>query len=225
MYQSCGLARNPQGFVVATGPASIQMADTRKGTLTPVLEDAKLDFLQPRLGPDGSLYYIRRPYEGVRYPVQNVVLDTLLFPYRLLRALFHYLNFFSLMYTRKPLTTASGPALQADIKDILLKGKRFDAEQAIRSGNKLDGVPSLVPASWQLVRRTQQAEEQVLASHVAAFDIAADGAILFSNGYGVFALEDGGKARVLLRERVIGDVVAGMGGAGNDRASAAVVTP
>lgn len=225
MYQSCGLARNPQGFVVATGPASIQMADTRKGTLTPVLEDAKLDFLQPRLGPDGSLYYIRRPYEGQRYPVQNMVLDTLLFPYRLLRALFHYLNFFSLMYTRKPLTTASGPALQADIKDILLKGKRFDAEQAIRSGSKLDGVPSLVPASWQLVRRTQKAEEQVLASHVASFDIAPDGAILFSNGYGVFALEGDGKPRVLLRERLIGDVIVGKDARGSVAEPAAAEAP
>jgi hypothetical protein len=209
MYQSSGLARNPGGFVIATGPASIQMADTRKGTLTPVMENPELDFLQPRLGPDGSLYYIRRPYEGHRYPVRNIVLDTLLFPYRLLRALFHYLNFFSLMYTRKPLTTASGPALEADIKDILLKGKRFDAEQAIRSGNKLGGVPSLVPASWQLVRRNQKAEEQILASHVASFDLAPDGAILFSNGYGVFALEDGGKPRVLLKEKLIGDVIAG----------------
>lgn len=212
MYQSSGLARNPAGFVIATGPASIQMADSRKGTLTPVLEDPKQDFLQPRLGPDGSLYYIRRPYEGQRYPAKNIVLDTLLFPYRLLRALFHFLNFFSLMYTRKPLTTASGPALQADIKDILLKGKRFDAEQAIRSGNKLGGVPSLVPASWQLVRRTQKAEEQVLASHVASFDLAPDGAILFSNGYGVFALEDGEKPRVLLKEKLIGDVIAGAKG-------------
>lgn len=214
MYQSSGLARNPQGFVIATGPASIQMADTRKGSLTAVLENPELDFLQPRLGPDGSLYYIRRPYDGQRYPVKNIVLDTLLFPYRLLRALFHYLNFFSLMYTRKPLTTASGPALQADIKDILLKGKRFDAEQAIRSGTKLGGVPSLVPASWQLMRRNQKAEEQVLASHVASFDLAPDGAILFSNGYGVFALEDGGKPRVLLKEKLIGDVIAGAADSG-----------
>ena len=222
LYQSSGLARDPRGFVLAQGPASIQMADTHKGTLTPVLEDARLDYLQPRLGANGDLYFIRRPYEAPRYSTRNIVLDTLMFPFRLLRALFHYLNFFSLMYTRKPLTTASGPALEADIKDILLKGKRFDAEAALRNGAKLNGVPSLVPASWQLVRRSPGGAEEVLASHVASFDISADGAILFSNGYGAFAL-NGGKPQVLLKDKLIADVIAGWSSLGRTGETAGAV--
>jgi hypothetical protein len=125
-----------------------------------------------------------------------------------LRALFHYLNFFSLMYSRKPLITAAGPALQADLKQIMIKGKRLDAEAALRTGAALGGVPSLVPASWQLVCRSPQGEERVLASHVASFDIASDGAILFSNGYGVFALDGANPPQVLLRDRLIADVIA-----------------
>jgi hypothetical protein len=140
--------------------------------------------------------------------VESALTDALMFPFRLLRALFHYLNFFSLMYTRKPLITAAGPEVQADLKEILLKGKRLDAEAALRTGVRLNGVPSLVPASWQLMRRSPQGDEQVLASHVASFDIAADGAILFSNGYGVFAL-DGASPQVLLRDKLIADVIAG----------------
>lgn len=208
LYQSCGLARNPGGFVVATGPASIQMMNTKEGSLTPVLEDQRWDYLQPRMGKDGWLYYIRRPYEAPRYSTKNALLDTLLFPFRLLRALIHYLNFFSLMYTRKPLTTAAGPAMEADLKDILLKGKRLDAEAALRKGTKLAGVPSLVPDTWQLIRRSQNGVEQVLARHVVSFDVAADGGILFSNGYGVFVL-DGDKPQVLLRDKLIADVIVG----------------
>jgi hypothetical protein len=131
-----------------------------------------------------------------------------MFPFRLLRALFHYLNFFSLMYTRKPLITASGPAVQADLKEILIKGKRLDAEAALRTGARLNGVPSLVPASWQLIGRSPQGEEHVLASHVASFDIASDGTILFSNGYGVFALDGPHPPQVLLRDKLIADVIA-----------------
>ena len=209
LFQSSGLARAPTGFVVAQGPTSIQMANTAQGTLTTVLEDPRLDYLQPRMGANGLLYFIRRPYEAPRYGTKNMLLDTLMFPFRLLRALFHYLNFFSLMYTRKPLTTAAGPALQADLKDILLKGKRFDAEAALRSGAKLNGVPSLVPASWQLVSRSTEGEETVLASHVASFDISANGAILFSNGYGAFALDGGNPPQVLLKDKLIADVIAG----------------
>ena len=209
LFQSSGLARNQAGYVMANGPASIQMADTAAGSLTVVLEDPRLDFLQPRVGADGALYFIRRPYETPRYGAENVVVDALMFPFRLARALFHYLNFFSLMYTRKPLITASGPALQGDLKEILVKGKRLDAEAALRNGFRLNGVPSLVPASWQLVRRSPQGEEHVLASHVASFDIATDGSILFSNGYGVFALDGGGQPEVLLRDKLIADVIAG----------------
>ncbi|MFX5595148.1 hypothetical protein ABTD92_21070, partial [Acinetobacter baumannii] len=85
--------------------------------------------------------------------------------FRLLRAVFHYLNFFSLMYSRKPLTSASGPALNADLKEIILKGKRIDAEKALLNENKINGVPSLVPASWQLISRDQQGNETVLAAN------------------------------------------------------------
>jgi len=209
LFQSTGLARNPGGYVIAHGPTSIQMANTAAGSLTVVLEDPRLDFLQPRVGANGFLYFIRRPYEAPRYGAENALTDALMFPFRLLRALFHYLNFFSLMYSRKPLITASGPALQADLKEILVKGKRLDAEAALRSGVRLNGVPSLVPASWQLVCRSPQGVEEVLASHVASFDIAADDAILFSNGYGVFALDGGSPPQVLLRDKLIAEVIAG----------------
>src|SRR5215813_12118361 len=218
LFQSSGLARNQAGYVLAQGPASIQMADTAAGSLTVVLEDPRLDFLQPRVGADGFLYFIRRPYEAPRYGAINIVNDTLMFPFRLLRALFHYLNFFSLMYSRKPLITASGPTFQTDLKEVLVKGKRLDAEAALRSGVRLNGVPSLVPASWQLMCRSPQGEEQVLASHVASFDIAADGAILFSNGYGVFSLDGSDPPEVLLKDKLIAEVIIGLPAVAGDSA-------
>jgi hypothetical protein len=207
LFQSSGLARNPAGYVLARGPTSIQMVDTGTGSLTVILEDPRLDFLQPRVGANGFLYFIRRPYEAPRYGLESAVIDTLMFPFRLLRALFQYLNFFSLMYTRKPLITASGPEVQADLKDIMIKGKRLDAEAALRSSVRLNGVPSLVPASWQLVCRSPEGEEQVLASHVASFDIASDDTILFSNGYGVFALDGANPLQVLLKDKLIAEVI------------------
>lgn len=207
VFQSSGLARNPAGFVLAQGPTSIQLADTTAGSLSTVIEDPSFDFLQPRVGANGFLYFIRRPYQMPRYGWESAVIDVLLFPFRMMRALVHYLNFFSLMYSRKPLISASGPAVQADAKEILIKGKRLDAEAALRSGVRLNGVPSLVPASWQLLCRSPQGEERVLASHVACFDIASDGTVVFSNGYGVFALDGANPPQVLLRDKLIGDVM------------------
>lgn len=207
LYQSSGLARSDEGYVVATGPASIKLLDLDNNEVTPVMDDPKFDFMQPKVDKQGNLYYIRRPYEVQQYKGGNVLLDTILFPFRLVRAIFHYLNFFSLMYSRKPLTTASGPEVKADLKDILIKGKRIDAEKALRKESRVNGIPSLVPSSWQLVKRSQTGEEWVLARNVASFDITSEDAILYSNGYAVFGLSTG-NCNVLLRDKYIADVIA-----------------
>jgi hypothetical protein len=209
LYQTSGLARGPQGHAIARGPASIQLLDTEKGTVTSVLEDPKFDFLQPRVSPDGQLLYLRRPYTAPHYGPSNILVDTLMFPFRLLRALFHYLNFFSLMYTRKPLTSAAGPMLEVDLKEIMLKGMRVDAEAALRKGDSIHGVRSLVPKTWQLIRRDRRGQEQALATHVCAFDLAGDGTVFYSNGYGVFQLDANGAARVVLRDKLIAEIIVG----------------
>ncbi len=210
LFQSAGLARNEQGYIVARGHASIQMLNMESGSVSPILENPEFDFLKPRVCPAGNLLFIRRPFEAPRYGAGNVLLDTLLFPFRLLRAVFHYLNFFSIMYTRKPLTSASGPMVEADMKNILLQGRRIDAEKAVRSARAVNGVPSLVPNSWELVSRDPDGREQVLATNVASYDISPDGTIVYSNGRGVFMLEKDGTSRLALRDVLIADVVAPM---------------
>ena len=210
LFQSAGLARNEQGYIVARGHASIQMLNMESGSVAPILENAAFDFLKPRVCPAGNLLFIRRPFEAPRYGAGNVLLDTLLFPFRLLRAVFHYLNFFSIMYTRKPLTSASGPMVEADMKNILLQGRRIDAEKAVRSARAVNGVPSLVPNTWELVSRDPDGREQVLATNVASYDISPDGTIVYSNGRGVFMLEKDGSSRLAMRDALIADVVAPM---------------
>lgn len=207
-FQSAGLARNEAGYIVAQGNATIQSLDMNSGSITPVLEDPNFDYLQPRLCPQGHLHFIRRPYEPPRYQAGNLFLDALLFPFRLLRAIFHYLNFFSMMYSRKPLTSASGSSLQADLKEIVLKGKRIDAEKALRREAAVNGVPSLVPRSWQLIRRTRQGDEQVLACNVLSYFITPEGEIVYSNGRGVFTLGDGERSTLILKGDLVDDVIA-----------------
>ncbi len=208
LFQSAGLARNGEGYIVAQGNASIQRLDMETGTLTPILESAAFDYLKPRVSPAGDLLFIRRPYEGVRYGTGTLLADLLLFPFRLLRALFHFLNFFSLMYSRKPLTSANGPATQADIKEILLQGRRIDVETALRRARPVNGVPSLVPDSWQLMKREQNGGERVLATNVATYDIGPDGTIVYSNGRGVFVLESDGSSSLATTESLVGEVMA-----------------
>lgn len=207
LYQSAGLARSPQGYVAATGHTTIQKLNMRSGSVHTLLESSVHDFLQPRQSADGILYFIRRPYERPGYSAGNILVDTLLFPFRLLRAVFHFLNFFSLMYSRKPLTGAAGPKVQADIKHVILKGRRIDAEKALRRENAINGVASLVPRSWELVSRTSQGQETVLATNVANYDLLADGTIIYSNGRAIFTLGRGDRSSVLLNDDLVGEIV------------------
>jgi hypothetical protein len=210
LFQSSGIARNKDGYAVGKGSASIQALDLDNHRMTTVLEDDGYDFLQPKIGADGNLYYIRRPFEKNPYRPEVALLDFFLFPFRLIRAVFHYLNFFSLVYSRKPLTTASGPKMQGDdLKTIILKGKIIDAEKALRSGEKIMGVPSLVPSSWELIRRDENQREEIIAKNVASFDISENGTIIYSNGYGIFELNARNGRSLLLKDRLIESLIIG----------------
>ena len=210
LFQSSGIARNKEGYAVCRGPASIQALDLDASRLTTVMEDSRYDFLQPRIGQDGYMYYIRRPYETSTYNSQTALIDFILLPFRLLRAVFHYLNFFSLVYSKKPLTTASGPDIRGDdLKSIMIRGKVIDAEKALRRGIRTLGVPSLVLSTWELVRRSQQGREEVVAHSVVAFDIDSEGTIAYSNGRGIFTLEEPQKPKLILKDNLIEDVIIG----------------
>jgi hypothetical protein len=62
---------------------------------------------------------------------------------------------------------------------------------------------SLVPGNWELVRVARAgAPVEVLARHVAGFDVRDDGRIVFTNGYDIFEL-DGSERRTLARQEQV----------------------
>ena len=85
----------------------------------------------------------------------------------------------------------------------------IDAEKALRRASKIQGVPSLVPSSWELVRRSQNNSEKIVARNVAAFDISWDGTIAYSNGCGVFTLGSQNNPKLILKDNLLEDVIIG----------------
>lgn len=207
VFQSMGLARSEEGYVVARGPSSIQLLDIDKSVLTPALENDNFDYIDPKVSKQGDLYFIRRPFEVPQYKTSNLLMDTMFFPFKLLRAVFHYLNFFSLMYTREPLTSASSPYVEADLKEIMLKGKRINAEEALKKGNSIQGVPSLVPKTWELVCRNKNGDERILAYSVSSYDMTDDGQLIYTNGIGVFGLDDNNVSSLIFKDKLIAEVI------------------
>lgn len=208
VYQSAGLAHNENGHVVGKAPYSIQQLDLDTSNISALLESPQYDLLAPRLAADGTLYFIRRPYKLNRrsFSFFGLLEDILLFPYRLLYAIFQYLNYFTARYTGKSLSQ-TGPTLQkeADRQQMILWGNVVEAQKGM-SGDSKEG-PVLVPASWELCRKTAGGEIEVIAKSVLSFDLDPGGDLLFTNGYSIFHLTAGGEKKRLHKSSFIQQVV------------------
>jgi hypothetical protein len=207
VFQSAGIGRTQSGYFRGLGPSSIQKIDLDQCTLDTIVEDEAYDFLLPRMDNEENLYFIRRPYEMPGHKSISpfaVLWDILLFPFRLLNAIFHFLNFFSLAFSKKPLTTAGGPKLEyEDTKTIMLRGKILDAKKMLKELPKDSLTPSFVPASWELIKLSKDGEEELLAKHVLAYDIADDNTVYYTNGTGIFKLTEGTKPVLIHRDKFI----------------------
>jgi len=204
VFQSAGIGRNRQGHFLALGPFCIQELDPEAGELTTLLESREYDYLAPEFLEDGSLLYIRRPYsQHERIHPLRAIKDTALFPFRLLYAIFQYLNFFSAAYTGRKLTSGGAKGRELDMKQMMVWGNvvRSQREAAVEE----EGT-DLVPKSWQLCSRNPQGESKVLATGVLAYDVNEDGRIVFTNGNAIFLLYPDGRKERVLNESMIEQV-------------------
>ncbi len=195
LFQSAGVGRDSAGVYRDLGPFSICRLDLAKGEINSLVENLRYDFLGPRMSADGALHYISRPYKPAApaaSPLQAFK-DFLLFPFRLLFAVFQWLNFFTARYTGRPLTTAGGPRKEgADIRQMMIWGNLIDADEAVKAKYRDTGeVPGLVPSTWQLVRETG-GQKEVLAKGALSYDLCGDGSIVYTNGNAIYRREPDG---------------------------------
>ncbi|MEO0854856.1 MAG: hypothetical protein AAFY15_15335, partial [Cyanobacteria bacterium J06648_11] len=89
IYQSAGVRRDSQGFVVDRAPFSVMELDFQKQDIAVVAEHPKFDLLGPRSTADGWIYYIRRPYKSFSggFDLMQFLKDLLLIPFRLAQSL------------------------------------------------------------------------------------------------------------------------------------------
>lgn len=196
VYHSSGVGRDAAGRPTGLGPAEIHLIDVDRAEVETIASEPSTDLIAPRLLADGTLYCIRRPWlGGHRVGFWGSLLDFLLFPARLLFAVFQFLNFFTARYTGKPLTTASGPRREgADIRQMMEWSNLMQAREDAARGEE---PKAEVPRSWQLMRRTPGAAPTVVADGVLCFDVANDGMLLYSTGSAIYTIDPKGA-----RERV-----------------------
>jgi hypothetical protein len=205
VYQSAGIGRNREGHFLAFGPFTIQQLDTELGEIAPLVEEEGKDCLAPHVAADGSLYYIQRPYVPHETPgFFSTLKNILLFPIRLGQAIYSYLNFFSAMYTGKKLSSGGGAkSREMDLKQMMIWGNMVRSQRAEAAD---DESADLVPKTWELRRRLANGETKTLAGGVLAYDVGADGTVVYTNGNAIFLLPPDGRKQHVLNERMIEQV-------------------
>jgi hypothetical protein len=86
---------------------------------------------------------------------------------------------------------------------MIVRGRRIDAEKALRRAATRDETPAVVPKSWELVVRDRQGAEDVIARGVVDFDLTDDGAPIWTNGTAIFQRDPEGRPRVVERGKLI----------------------
>lgn len=208
VFQSAAIGRNAAGLAVMQGAFTIQRVDLEAGTVATLAEDASYDLLHPILAENGDLYFIRRPYRDPTKAVNplRAVLDFVLLPFRILYAVFQWINFFTVRYTGNPLTNA-GNARQrhADIRKMMVWDNLIAADESMAFTR--EGRTVSAPRSWELVRRSPSGSDEVLAKGVMSFDLYSNGEVLYSTGDAIFLLTTTGKKEQLAREPLVEQVM------------------
>ena len=213
VYQSAGVRRNSQGFVVGRAPFTIEKLDFDKGEVITLAEDPEHDLLGPRLAEQGWLLYVRCPYQptGVGFKLSQFLKDLVMIPFRLFYAIFQFFNMFTNAFTGKPLITA---VTQQKVETPRLRtlGGWLSYENLARKQVNDQDPLALVPASWELIRQGAQGSPEVVAQSVLDYDISSDGTIAYTNGTSIFLINAEGNPEKILTGKCIEQILVLSGG-------------
>jgi hypothetical protein len=207
-YQSSGIMRDENGFVLTYGPEAVSSLDMKTGEISDILSDEKYDYLLPKDDSEGNLYCIRRPYIGPGHgSIWKTIWNIVAFPVRFIVAVVNFLEAFTKLFNQKPFEPA-GPDYKPPIRNkyINVLGQTINLAKVKRSLRSSDDV-SLVPRTWELIRISKNNKVEVIERKVSSYDIDADNRIHVTNGFRVNELVDNGSQQAF-KYNLIEDVKA-----------------
>lgn len=202
-FSAAGNARNEYGAVGAVSPRAAAYIDIDANDMQEFITDEKNDYLKVKDDKYGNIYYIRQPYGGEKPDGGLKISDVLFFPFRIIKALFGWLNFISTIWGGEPLKSGSSgmpgfaKTKNRELKDIIIDGNVIKAEKLARESDLKDSdMSGLMPLSRVLVKREADGNESVIARGVLDYALLGDGRIILSNGRLITLLENGRESRI-----------------------------
>ena len=201
------LLRAQTAAVFRLGPSALCSLSLSDRALNEVLSDERYDYLHPQSTADGSLYYIRRPYRVPKASRGGCLADIVLLPFRLIGALFGFLNLFSMKYSGKPLSR-TGDVRQRDETQLRIDGNLISAEKELRENTaKGDKNPGIIPRTWELHQRMPDGTDRLVRRGVCAYRADEDGSVLCSVGNAVLRLLPDGSEEKLAAFRGVTKII------------------
>ena len=177
--------------------------DQEAGSIETLFEEENNDLLKPRNDADGNFYFIRQPYKSPKVQKEPVWKSVLLFPLRIIKAIFGFFNAFSVIFGGEPLRknqkkddvkTRDKSARQIFFEERLLEAEKNEKENAAAG----DKNPGIFPRSRVLVRISPDKTETVLCKGVMDYTLCDEG-IICSNGKELLLIDRDGSEKALCK--------------------------
>lgn len=195
LFDSSGIGRDSSGNFVEYGPASLYRIDTLTNQIEELASREGVSFVCPKDDVEGNLYYIERPAK-YKEKKPNILLEILLIPFKIIYAIYRFLEAFTMLFTGKTFTSntsGNNPARNRNEREIFIEGNLIEAEKNLKKSRKRgEKFPGIAPQSWKLMLRRPDGESETLMNGVIAFDLDDKGNLIFTNGKNVLLRKKNG---------------------------------
>ena len=201
-FSSAGIYYNPHKGTAHFSNYALSTLDLASGEITEILSDETYDYLHPKEDPSGRLHCLRIK----KGPAKNKgtrIIDILLAPIRLLKAIFNWLNFFSQRYSGEPLTkqtSGHNPAKSQakSAEEIFIADNLINAEQALKENSQQgEKYPGIAPRSWELMARQADGSFASVKKGLIDYSFDNQGQLIYSNGRYIIRRQADGTEEVL----------------------------
>lgn len=194
-FSSKGAGRDGEGEFVKYSPSSVYSFNTMSGEVDEVLSDSDKSLVKFKDDKNGNFYYIVKPEKQEKRGFWGTMLDIVLIPWRILKAIFNFFEFFTIAFTGKGFSEKSNnPAKPRDKsqKELFIEDNFINAEEEYKKNLRhKDNFAGIAPWDWKLVKRSPSGEETVIKNGVIDYCLLRDGGVIYTNGKHVIKLADG----------------------------------
>lgn len=195
-YDSCGIGKDKNGLVAGFGPRTIQRLDLNSGQVDELAAVTNCNCLAPREDNLGNIYFLQRPAASSKRHFWAILLDILLIPLRILKALFNWANIFTMRYSGETLVTPGenpANARQKKPEETFIEGNLINVQKTLKANAaKGEKYPGLIPKDWKLMKLSPSGAITPVKSGVLSYDIDNDGRIVYSNGLHLLKVNSSG---------------------------------